>query len=140
MKYLLVILMFSSSIFLVNAPTALANTNNAELDRYQFSELETVDRIRHYTIKGWHYVDARSIIVDVSPGTSYLLILNREEHDFRFAEHVRFSSTNSDIYARFDTVTPVRRYGINIPVPIAKIYKLNGREDKKAVREQIRAS
>ncbi|MBT5032866.1 MAG: hypothetical protein HOM55_11295 [Proteobacteria bacterium] len=139
MKQLLIISGFLVTVLLANMPVSLANTGGAELDRYQFPKLEAVDRMHRYTIKGWHYVDARSIIVDASPSTSYLLILNREERDFRFAETVSFTSTASNIYAGFDSVRPIQRRWITIPVTIMKIYKLNGRADRDAVREQIRA-
>ena len=138
MRYLLIAFGFIVSISGASIATAAPNSN-AGLEKYHFPNLESVDRIIRYGIDGWSYVDPRSIIVDVSPGRSYLLIFNREERDFRFTEHVAFTSTGTQIRARFDSVRPIQRYNITIPVTIAKIYKLNGRADKKAVRAQIKA-
>jgi hypothetical protein len=139
MKHVLITFGLVTSILLSSIPVASAKTS-AELDRYLFPNLEVVERIQKYAIDGWHYLDPRSIIVDISPSTSYLLILSREESDFRNAAHVKFSSTNSTINARFDSVTPIQRYQFTIPVTIAKIYKLNGRADRKAARDQIKTS
>lgn len=138
MKYILIAFGFMTSICASSIATAALNSS-AGLEKYNFSNLETVDRIQRYGIDGWSYVDPRSIIVDISPSRSYLLIFNREESDFRFTDFLSFSSTGSQILARFDTVRPIRRFNITIPVTIAKIYKLNGRADKKAVRAQIKA-
>jgi hypothetical protein len=138
MRYILIAFGLITSICAISIASVAPNTT-ARLEKYHFPNLESVDGIYRYGIDGWSYVDPRSIIVDISPGRSYLLIFNREENDFRFTEHVSFSHTGSEIRARFDSVRPIQRYNINIPVTIAKIYKLNGRADKKAVRAQIKA-
>jgi len=139
MRYILIAFSFIVSLCGASIATAAPNSTTG-LEKYHFPNLETVDGIFRYGIDGWSYVDPRSIIVDIAPGRSYLLILNREERDFRFTQHVAFSSTGSRILARFDSVRPIQRYNLSIPVTIAKIYKLNGRADKKAVRAQIKAT
>lgn len=118
---------------------AVANqTSDVEPNDYQFAELEQVDRITRYQIDGWQYVDARSLIVDVSPRRSYLLILDRPTRDLRFADAIQISSTGSSVHARFDTVRALDRNHFNIPVSIERIYKLEGREQRKQVKESIR--
>lgn len=106
-------------------------------ERYHFDNLETVKRFNNWSIDGWHAIDQRSLIVRTSPSTAYLVILNKPLPDLRFSETIAISSTGSFVYAKYDTVLALNRYGIYLPANIAKIYRLEGKEQRRQVREQI---
>ncbi len=109
-------------------------------EKYQFDTLETVDRFNNWSISGWNVIDQRSLIVHTSPSKAYLLILDRRLWDLHYSEAIAISSSTSSIYARFDTVRVLNRHGINIPARIVKIYRLDGKEQRRIVRDQIRDS
>ena len=115
----------------------LANGPSAQDGRYHFDNLETVKRFNNWSIDGWNAIDQRSLIIRTSPSTAYLVILDRRLPDLRFSETIAISSTGSFVYAKFDTVLALNRYGINIPANIAKIYRLEGKEQRHWVTEQI---
>ena len=105
--------------------------------RYHFDNLETVKRFNNWSMDGWNVIDQRSLIVRTSPTTAYLVILDRRLPDLRFSETIAISSTGSFVYAKFDTVLARNRYGINITANIAKIYRLEGKEQSRRARDQI---
>jgi len=109
-------------------------------ERYQFDELPEVKSFSNWTINGWTAVDRQSLIVRTSPSTSYLLVLQRGLPDLNFSKAIALSSTASRVKARFDTVNTIDRRFRSIPVAIAKIYKLKGRDQRKQVKAQIRMS
>jgi len=117
--------------------TAFAKDAKALDAKYRFDNLPTVDRFQNWSIDGWNVIDQRSLIVYTSPSRSYLLILDRRLPELPFAEKITVSSTGSTIYSRFDRVRVLDRWGINIPANIVKIYRLDGREQRKRVRKQI---
>ncbi|MEJ2419062.1 MAG: DUF6491 family protein [Exilibacterium sp.] len=135
---------FLAGPFALNA-IANTNTNTTSVhqlaDKYQFDNLEVVKRFSNWSIDGWSAVDQQSLIVRTSPSTAYLLVLSRRLHDLRFSEAIAISSTGNLVYAKFDTVTVKNHHfgGIgSVPVRIAKIYKLKGKEERELVRRQIR--
>jgi hypothetical protein len=130
--YLTLILLLS----LFGGPV-LANGASAQDEKYQFDNLDTVKRFHNWSIDGWNAIDQRSLIVRTSPSTSYLVILDRRVPDLRLAETIAISSTGSFVHAKFDTVLALNRYGMTIPANIAKIYRLEGKEQRRWVREQI---
>lgn len=107
-------------------------------EKYQFDELPEVKGFSNWSINGWTAVDRQSLIVRTSPSTAYLLILQRRAPGLRSGNAIALSSTASRVHAKFDTVSTVDRYVSNIPIPIAKIYKLKGKEQRKQVKAQIR--
>lgn len=109
-------------------------------EKYQFDQLPEVERFSRWSIDDYTVVDGQSLIVRTSPSTSYLLILQRKLPGIRFNRAIALTSTGSQIHARFDTVQIIDRHASRIPVPIAKIYKLDGREQRKQVKSKIRAS
>lgn len=119
------------------AGPALAKDTTALDEKYYFDKLETVDRFHNWSINGWNVIDQRSLIVHSSPSKAYLIILDRRLWDLRFTETIAISSTASSIHAGFDTVHVINRHGINIPARIVKIYHLEGKEQRRQVRDQI---
>ncbi|MFK7733611.1 MAG: DUF6491 family protein [Pseudomonadales bacterium] len=127
--------------------TALSLTNvaaNAALkplpEKYQFDQLPEVERFNRWSIDDYTMVDRQSLIVRTSPSKSYLLILQRKLPGIGFNDAIAVTSTGSQIHARFDTVQIIDRHFSGIPVPIAKIYKLDGREQRKQIKSKIRES
>ena len=121
---------------LIGGP-ALAKDTTAIDEKYYFDNLETIDRFNHWSINGWNVIDRQSLIVHSSPSKAYLIILDRRLWDLRFSETIAISSTASSVHAGFDTVRVLNRHGINIPARIVKIYRLEGREQRRWVRDQI---
>lgn len=121
----------------VHLPAFAAHSANLE-DKYQFDEFETVERFNTWTINSWQAIDQKSLIIRTSPSKAYLLILNRRLPDLRFGQAIRLSSTGSTVHAKFDTVGTLGRRYRSIPASIAKIYKLNGKEERRFVKQQIR--
>ncbi len=109
-------------------------------EKYQFDQLPEVKRFSRWSIDDYTVVDRQSLIVRTSPSTSYLLILQRQLPGIGFNRAIALTSTGSQVHARFDTVQIIDRHASRIPVPIAKIYKLDGREQRKQVKSKIRAS
>jgi len=108
-------------------------------EKYIFTDLEQVDRVRISTIDGWSAIDKQSLIVSTSPKTSYLIILKRPHSDLKFAQEIKFDSAHSSVYAKSDRIEIIDRQAGIPPLPayINRIYKLNDREQKKMVRAQI---
>ena len=117
--------------------TAFAKDSVALDSKYRFDNLPTVERFQNWNIDGWNVIDQRSLIVYTSPSRSYLLILDRRLPELPFTEAIAVSSTGSSIYSRFDRVRVLDRWGINIPANIVKIYRLDGRAQRRFVRHQI---
>ena len=115
----------------------LANGPSTLDEKYHFDNLETVKSFHNWSINGWHAIDQRSLIVQTSPSTAYLVILDRRLPDLRFSETIAISSTGSFVYANFDTVHARNKFGISIPANIARIYRLKGKAQRHQVREQI---
>ncbi len=108
--------------------------------RYYFAELETVDHFNNWSIDGWNVIDRRSLIVYASPSRAYLLILDRHLWDLRFSEAISISSTTSRISQRFDTVRVLNRRTVGAPARIVKMYRLEGKAQRRLVRDQIQGS
>ena len=130
--YLTLLLLFS----LFGGPVFANGPFNHD-QKYQFDNLESIKRFHYWAMDGWTAIDQRSLIVQTSPSTAYLVILDRRVPDLRFSETIAISSTGSFVYAKIDTVLARNRYGINIPANIVKIYRLEGKEQRHRVREQI---
>lgn len=132
------------NIAVVTALSLTAVAANAALqplpEKYQFDQLPEVERFSRWSIDDYTAVDRQSLIVKTSPSTSYLLILQRKLPGIGFNHAIALSSTGSQVHARFDTVQVIDRHASRIPVPIAKIYRLDGREQRKQVRRKIRES
>ncbi len=112
-----------------------------ELDaKYSFNELEEVDSFRKWNVRSWKAVDSRSVIVDISPSQSYLIILDRNLRHLKHARNIHISSLNSRVYAGVDRVENHDSYfRPEVPVVIDKIYILPNRAARQDAREQILA-
>lgn len=121
---------------LIGGP-AFANNATVLDQKYRFDNLETVERFNNWSINGWNMIDQQSLIVHTSPSKAYLIILDRRLRDLRFSQSIAISSTLSTIHSRFDTVRVLNHYGMNFPARIVKIYRLEGKEQRRLVKDQI---
>ena len=120
--------------------TACSTTPLVIDSKYSFPEFETVNSITNYTIDSWQPVDSQSLIVQVSPSKFYLVILRNRISDLNFNEGISFTSTGTQIQAKFDCVNVKDFYCSARSSPIERIYKIDGKENVKYVREKIRGS
>ena len=129
MKKLLIVLI---SLLSFSAQTTTASAGD---NKYLFSNLEEVSSFRNWQISGWQAIDARSLIVNISPSESYLLILDRNLRAIKFTEQIRISSTGSRVRANIDMVHVSNQYAR--PSRIDTIYKLPNREALRNARAKI---
>ncbi len=120
------------SLFSLSAFTVTAATNE---DKYYFADLEEVDSFLYRQVRGWQAIDARSLIVNISAGRSYLVILDRNLTALNFTEQVQFSSRNSRVRANIDQVHVLNQYAR--PTRIETIYLLPGKAARLSARAKI---
>ncbi|NNE36854.1 MAG: hypothetical protein HKN08_01010, partial [Gammaproteobacteria bacterium] len=109
--------------------------------KYSFPEFESVHSISHYRINNWQHIDSQSLIVQTAPSEYYLVVLRSKIRDMSFSERVSFTSTGTQIQAKFDCVQVNDiRCSAGQASPIEKIYRLNSKADVSYVREKIRNS
>ena len=123
---------FFCTALLFTQPAAASTSDS----RYIFDELEEVDDFLSWNISGWQGLDSRSLIVDIAPGKSYLLILDRRVNGLRSGENISISSVNSRVTSGIDRVQFLDIY--SRPTRIGKIYLLPDRATRKSTSEQIR--
>ena len=136
-RYLMMSKFAVLSLFL----TACSTTPFVLDSKYSFPEFETVDSLTHYRIDSWQPVDSQSLIVQTAPSEYYLVILKTRVRDLNFNEGISFTSTGTQIQAKFDCVQVNDFHcGAGTAAPIEKIYKLDGKEKVAYVKEKIRGS
>ena len=106
-------------------------------NKYVFSDLKEVNVITDWRLHGWSDVDENSLIVRTGPKTSYLLILTRPNYDLNMAQGIIISNTAGSVTARFDSVSTLGKKGIRYP--IARIYQLEGKEQRNNIKARILA-
>ena len=106
-------------------------------NKYLFSDLNEVDVINDWRLYGWSEIDENSLIVRTGPKTSYLLILTRPNYDLNMAQGIIISTTAGSVAARFDSVSTLSKKGIRYP--IARIYQLEGKEQRNDIKARILA-
>ncbi|ARN74324.1 DUF6491 family protein [Oceanicoccus sagamiensis] len=111
--------------------------NQEAMARYQFPELESVSSINNWKLDGWEVIDQQSLIIQTGPSQFYLFVLSRRHSQLRFAESILVTSTAGRVKVNFDTVSTPR--DPMLKVPIAAMYKLQGREAVAAIKQQILA-
>lgn len=104
-------------------------------NKYVFDDLTEVDVITNWRLQGWTEIDENSLIVRTGPKTSYLLILSRPNYDLKMAQGIIVSTTAGSVKARFDAVSTLRKKGIRYP--IERIYELEGKDQRNAVKALI---
>lgn len=135
MKLSTVILLMLSAILAgcATEPKPPENPN-----KYIFTDLTEVDVITDWRLQGWTEIDEKSLIVRTGPKTSYLLILSRPNYDLKMAQGIMVSTTAGSVKARFDAVSTLSKKGIRYP--IARIYELEGKDQRNDVKTRILAN
>ena len=131
----------ASSIFvLLIMAVSCATTPTALPEKYNLDEeLEVVKQITTFTVSGWEEVDIQSVILRANVRDYYLLVLRRPMHRRISGMAIGISSSVSSIRAGFDRIYVKDLSGKQHYV-IEKIYKLEGREHAKEIKERLRKS
>lgn len=128
MKYLLIILLSWAS-FSIQAMTASLD------EKYHFDNLEQVDNFLYWQTTGWQAIDSRSLIVNINPSQSYLLILDRNVWAIKYTEEIKITSRNSRVRSNIDLVQVLNQP--SRPGRIETIYLLPDLESQRHVRASI---
>jgi hypothetical protein len=107
-------------------------------EKYNFDgQLEPVTEILKYNLMSWDAIDSRSLILQTAPSRFYLVILIQPADRLVFTESIKITNTGSMVKPGYDKVI--------VPGPpytesfiIDKIYKLEDRDQKKAIKEQLK--
>jgi hypothetical protein len=88
------------------------------------------------TSRHWIEVDQQSLIVQISPREYYLLVLQIPARELMFSEDISIYSMGNVIKAGSDSIQ-FPDYNNNLRYPIARIYRINGPEQMRAIRDQL---
>ena len=117
-----------------------ATTPNTLPDKYNLdNELEAVKQITTFTISSWEEVDIQSVILRANVSDYYLLVLRRPMDTRISGLSIGISSTVSSIKPGFDRIIVKDLAGTQYYV-IEKIYKLDGKQQAKEIKERLRKS
>jgi len=99
-------------------------------------QLERVDWIYKQRIRDWEKVDNQSLIIEISPGAYYLMVLKIPARELLFQNRISLSSTGSRIRAGLDDLILYNAH-MRVRYPIEKIFKIRGRTKMHSVRDQL---
>jgi hypothetical protein len=103
------------------------------------NQLEEVKYIWKTRIIDWEDVDNQSLIIQTAPSEYYLIVLITPTYELPFRNNrIWITHTNSRIKAGLDNVVIYNSANIRSSYPIDRIYKINGMEQMRAVRDQLR--
>ena len=102
-------------------------------------ELEVVKQITTFTVSSWEEVDIQSVILRANVSDYYLLVLRRPMDRRISGLAIGISSSVSSIKPGFDRIY-VKDLAGKQEYVIEKIYKLEGREQTKEIKERLRKS
>ncbi|GIU21649.1 DUF6491 family protein [Shewanella sp. MBTL60-007] len=132
---LLKLVALSFIVLLAGCASSEASKERAAM--YTFPELEQVNSIDNFRMDGWESVDKYSVIVNSRPRQSYLLILSGGLNDLNFAQGLLVTSTLGKVEVGFDSVSTVQ--DPMIKAQIKRIYKLEDKQQKNAIKAKIEA-
>ena len=99
------------------------------LRKLGYTEGETIDRVHHYRIDGWNYVDDKHIMIYGGPSQRFLITTMITCSDLSSAENIGFTSTASYI-TKFDKLIVKGAGGIPQQCPITEIKSLSKISDR----------
>ena len=115
-----------------------ATTPNALPEKYNLdNELEVIKQINTFRVSSWEEVDIQSVILRANVSDYYLLVLRRPMHTRISGLSIGISSSISSIKPGFDRIFLKDLAGKQEYV-IEKIYRLEGREQAKEIKERLR--
>jgi hypothetical protein len=100
-------------------------------------QLKQITSIYKYGITSWERVDTQSLILERGPGDYYLLVLKIPAPDLPFRTRIRLSSTGDMVKAGMDDVIFYNSAHMEQSYPIERIYRIDGREQMRAIRDQL---
>ncbi|MDG2090310.1 MAG: DUF6491 family protein [Gammaproteobacteria bacterium] len=130
-KTIVILLIIFNFTFIFSLKASVLDDEN-----YIFDDLEQVDDFLYWQVGGWQAVDSRSLIVNINPSQSYLLILDRNVWAIKYTEQIKISSRNSRVRKNVDLVQVLNQP--SRPGRIVSIYLLPDRESQRSVRAKIR--
>lgn len=110
----------------------------ARLDAYETVAGAPVDSFRYFSFWSWEALGEDKLAVYTRPNEAYLIDVFEPCEDLRFASAIAITSSINRVYARFDTIRPLRGGVSNIAIDcrIEQIRPVDVRELKAVVREQ----
>lgn len=120
-----------SNITILSSATIFCSTVYAETDKNfntKLSELgyeqgAPVDRVEHYRVNGWNYIDDRHIVIYAGPSNRFLITTFSNCSDLSSAENIGFTTTTSAV-TKFDKLIVRGAGGIVQNCPITQINAL----------------
>jgi hypothetical protein len=104
------------------------------------TQLEQVHHFWKTSIMDWEAIDNQSLVIEVSPGTYYLIVLTIPSYNLPFKMN-RIGITSSGSMVREGTdnvvVSGAGHYRQNFP--IERIYKISGSKQMREIVEQLQA-
>ncbi|HET8710457.1 MAG TPA: DUF6491 family protein [Spongiibacteraceae bacterium] len=95
----------------------------AKLDKLGYEQGASVERIEHYRVDGWNYIDDKHIVIYAGPSKRFLITTMNHCPDLSSAEHIGFTTTASFL-TKFDKLIVRGAGGIVQHCPITEINAL----------------
>lgn len=95
-----------------------------------YTQGEKVDRVQHYDVNSWNYIDDQHIVIYAGPSRRFLVTTMINCHDLRSAENIGFTTTTSSL-TTFDKLIVRGAGGMKQNCPITEIHKLIKNETKR---------
>lgn len=123
------ILMLSNTLFssIVHAETG--KTLVSKLSALGYEQGEAVDRIEHYRVDGWNYIDDQHIVIYAGPSNRFLITTLIHCRDLSSTEHIGFTTTTNSL-TKFDKLVVRDMSGIMQTCPITQINTLTKTQQK----------
>ncbi len=112
---------------IVHADTG--NKLDTKLQALGYDVGESIERIEHYRVNGWNYVDDQHIVVYAGPSQRYLISTLNYCRDLSSTENIGFTTTSSSL-TKFDKLIVRGAGGIVQHCPLTEIKTLIKRDDK----------
>lgn len=103
---------------------------STKLGELGYEQGESVDRVEHYRVNGWNYIDDQHIVIYAGPGSRFLITTLNLCRDLSTAENIGFTTTSSSV-TKFDKLVVRGVGGIPQNCPITQINKLTKTEKKR---------
>lgn len=105
-------------------------TFNEKLSKLGYEQGEKVDRVEHYRVNGWNYIDDRHIVIYAGPGDRFLITTLIDCRDLSSTENIGFTTTTSSL-TKFDKLIVRGAGGIVQNCPITQINALTKTKEKR---------
>lgn len=102
------------------------------------NQLEEVNKFWRTTIIDWEAVDKQSLVIEISPGHYYLLVLTVPSYDLPLKmNRIGITNSGSSVRAGFDSVIVSNGARSRTRCPIERIYKIKGSQQMRAIVNQL---